>query len=127
MNQIRKLFLIILSSIFFAGCATTANVTQSPQKIVFSAKEGYAIALVGAVEYKKLPTCTVPPTTVICHDPAILAQLQKADDVTAVALDSAESAVRTPGIGDSAINFAVVAGKAALDAFTSITSRLRTK
>lgn len=123
----RKLVFIILSCVLFTGCATTSTIGQSPQKIVFSAKEGYAIALVGAVEYKKLPACTTPPTTVICHDPAILAQLQKADDVTAVALDSAESAVRTPGIGDSAINFAVAAGKAALDAFTSITSKLRTK
>lgn len=102
-----------------AGCATP----ESPQQAVFQAKVGYAVALSAAVAYNNLPRCGEPP----CSDPAIVAQLRRADNTAIAALDASEAAVRTPGFGESLVTSAVAAAKAALAAFVSITSSLRSK
>lgn len=113
--------LILVLVLVMAGCAAP----QSPQQSVFQAKSGYAVALTAAVTYKRLPDCTKAPQP--CSDKAVVAQLQKADNVAATALDSAESAVRTPGFGKDVVNSAIAAANAALAAFTSITSTLKVK
>ncbi len=109
-------YLIILLAL--AGCATP----ETPQQAVFAAKSGYATALTAAVAYKALSDCSRAPPP--CSDYAVIVQLRKADDVAAAALDAAESAVRTPGFGESVIASAVGSAKAALAAFLSITSTL---
>lgn len=114
--------LILVLVLVMAGCAAP----QSPQQSVFQAKSGYAVALTAAVTYKKLPPCG-QPVKMPCSDKAVVAQLQKADNVAATALDSAESAVRTPGFGKDVVNSAIAAANAALAAFTSITSTLKVK
>lgn len=126
-----KLLSILVLSTALVGCASTpgtpgATTGQSPATIVFNAKTAYAAALVIGNQYKSLPVCTVPATA-LCHDPAVLSQAQKADNVAFVALNTAESAVRTPQIGATAIDRALSAASAALTAFTSITSQLKVK
>lgn len=117
----RYLASLLLAGVLLAACATP----ESPQQSVFQAKSGYAVALTAAVAYKRLPDCVRAPQP--CHDAKVLAQLQKADTVASTALDSAENAVRTPGFGSSVISSAVAAAQAALSAFTSITTTLRTQ
>lgn len=109
------------------SCASTTGVGQTPSQVVFATRAGYEAALVIAVEYKRLPPCTVPASTPICSDPGIVAQLQQADNVTNIAMSSAVAAVRTPQIGSNAIDKAVATANAALAALTAITSQLRTR
>lgn len=113
--------LILAFALAVAGCASTGNTT--PEQTVFGAKSTYAAALTAAVAYKKLPACaaTAPPP---CSSPAIVAQLQKADNVASSALDAAETAVRTPQIGTTATDRAVSAASAALAAFTALLATL---
>lgn len=113
---------LALAASLVAGCASTPGgsaSTDSPQRVVFAAKSGYATALTAAVAYKRLPGCapTVPQP---CSDAGIVAQLQKADNVAAASLDAAEAAVRTPQIGASAVDRAVATANAALSALTAI-------
>jgi len=115
-----KLLAIALLALL-AGCATP----QSPSESVFQAKTAHAVALRSAVAYRELPPCAKAPQP--CRDPAIVAQLQKADKVADAALDSAENAVRTPGFGQAVISSAITAAQAALAAFVSITDTLRSR
>jgi hypothetical protein len=110
--------LIAVIALAIAGCATP----QSSQQSVFQAKTAYAVALTTAVAYKRLPDCATRPQP--CSDKAVVAQLQKADTVAATALDAAETAVRTPGFGESVIRSSVTAARAGLDAFLSIVNTL---
>jgi hypothetical protein len=121
MKQIARYTAVLLLTLV-VGCASTAT----PQQSVFAAKSGYEVALTAAVAYRALPACTAtvkPP----CNDPAVVAQLQKAQPAARTALDAAESIVRSPSFGDDVVKSAVTAAQAALAAFTSITSKLRTK
>lgn len=114
----RKLITAVFIAVALAACATP----QSPQQAVFETKSGYAVALTAAVSYKRLPLCekTKPP----CSDPKVVAQLQRADNVAASALDAAEQAARTPGFGDSVVASSATAAQAALQAFVAITTNL---
>lgn len=114
---------IVLAGAMF-GCATPIG--QSPQQLVFGAKTAYAVALVVAVEYRELPACGTP-VVLPCHDRALLAQIQKVDNVTAIALDTAESVVRTPSVSDDAKSKAVATANTALAAFKAITANLPKK
>lgn len=114
--------LLIVAALLLSACATP----QSPQQAVFQAKSSYEVALTAAVAYRRLPACAVPVRQP-CSDKAVVAQVQRADKVAFDALGAAESAVRTPGFGDSVISSAVTAAQAALNAFVSITSTLEVK
>lgn len=110
---------IPLSAVLAAALCGCASAPQSPQQGVFQAKAAYAVALQTAVAYKRLPACSAavkPP----CSDPATVAQLQRADNVAAPALDAAEAAVRTPGFGKSLMDTAVASAQAAVAAFVAI-------
>lgn len=124
----RNILFSLAIAVGLVACAstTTSTTDASPATIVFQAKTAYATALVAAVTYKNLPKCASPAVQP-CSDPAIVAQLQKADNVAAVALDTAEAAVRTPAIGTDAISKAVSAGQMALQAFVAISTNLRIK
>lgn len=124
MNSMRHYLLPVLlaASATFVGCSTV-GATATPARAVFTAKTSYAVALNVAVTYKKLPVCaaTVAPP---CSNPAVVAQLQKADNVAATALDAAEAAVRSVDLTDDAKSKAVQAAQAALAALLSITNSL---
>lgn len=119
------LLTVALASLLgFSACSTDPKTTtaQTPAQTVYEAKSGYLVALSAAVAYKRLPACGANPPP--CSRPAVVAQLQKADDVAAGALNAAETAARTPGLSDSTVSASAVAAKAALEAFTSITLSL---
>ena len=117
-----KLIFAALLALALAGCATGG----SPQEVVFQARGAQNVALRAAVEYKRLAPCATPAKQP-CSDKAVVAQLQKADEVADRALAAAESAVRTPGFGDNVIQSAVTAAQAALGAFQSIVSTFWSK
>lgn len=126
--------LILAAAFAIAGCAATTSGTSPPgttttvagataERTVFAAKSAYAVALTAAVAYKRLPVCAATPT-LPCSSPVIVAQLQKADNVAAGALDAAEAAVRTPSIGTTARDTAVGAATAALAALNALVATL---
>lgn len=115
-----------LSVFAIAAALTACAVPQSPQQAVFEAKAGHAAALRTAVAYRELPRCN--PAPMPCHEPATLAQLQKADKVADAALDAAENVVRAPGsFGDNVVSSAVRTAQEALGALVAIVSQLRTR
>lgn len=115
--------LLAALSLGLAGCA---GAPQSPAQAVFQAKTSYSTALTAAVAYKRLPVCREPAVQP-CSDPKIVAQLQKADNVAAGALDAAEAAVRTPGFGSNVLTTAAAAASSALQAFLAVTATLGAK
>lgn len=124
-----KYLITLILSAALAGCATTSGTSppgttttvagDAAARTVFATKSAYAGALAAAVAYKRLPVCATPPA-LPCSKPEIVAQLQKADNVAAGALDAAEAAVRTPSLGTSALDTAVGAASAALAAMNAL-------
>lgn len=139
----RFLAIFALSAALVAGCgslplASTSSVpapvgtvpVASPTAPAFSsaeagramvaARSGYNTAIAAAIVYGKLPACSATQKAP-CHDPALLAQMQKADRTAFDALDAADAILKVPGLGSGAMNTAVAAAQAALAAFTSLT------
>ena len=125
---------LILVSALVGGCAsvtptpgndstTTVLSSASAQRTVFTAKSAYAGLLQVAVTYKELKPCG-PGISQPCSDPAIVAQIQRADNVAAVALDAAEAAVRTPQVGATAQDRAIATANAALAALSALLTNL---
>jgi hypothetical protein len=125
MQHARHVLLILIAA-FLVGGLSACTTPKSPQQAVFQTKSQYEAALTAAVAYKRLPTCG-EPVVQPCKRQTVLVQIQKADDVAAKALDSAENAVRTPGFGDNVAQSAITASRAALDALVAITSSLQVK
>jgi hypothetical protein len=117
-----KLWVVTL--MFVAGCATTGTGT-TPAQTVFSATQKYDIALTAAVTYKNLPPCG--GATPICSDKAVVATLQKADNVAYEALKSAQTVVRSTGQSATAMETAAAWALEAAGAFGRIASSLKTK
>lgn len=105
-----------------AGCATTAPST--PAQTVFAAKSAYAAVLTAAVSYESLPRCSATQPAP-CSSPELVAQLRKADNTAAAALDAAETAVRTPLVGPTAQARAIEAATAALAALQAVVTNLQ--
>jgi hypothetical protein len=74
------------------------------------------------VAYKRLPDCATAKLP--CSDKAVVAQIQKADNVTAAALDAAESVVRSKSFGQNVLDSAITAANSALAAFVALTGGL---
>lgn len=103
---------------------TTAAVNSATaQRAVFAAKSSYAALLQAAVAYKELRPCAAGVLQP-CSDPAIVAQIQKADNVASIALDAAEAAVRTPQVGATAQDRAIATANSALAALSALVSNL---
>ena len=120
----RKILAVLILAIATGlGCATAP---QTPAQSVYAVQGSYAAALQIAVTYKQLPSCAKPAAPVLCSDAAVVAKLQKADDVAYAALTAAQNTVRTPGAGAN-VQTAIVAAQQATAAFASITATLRTK
>lgn len=123
MQHVRLISLAFLFSLLGA-CAGP----QTPQQAVFQTKSAYEVGLTTAVAYKRLPVCQEGASgPQLCSKKTVVTQLQKADDVAAKALDAAENTVRTPGFGESIVQSAVTAARAALDAFVAIVNTLQVK
>lgn len=144
-----KLFAIFaLSAALVAGCGTApvattaappapvsaAPVVLNPTAPAFTdatagqamviARDGYQVAVTAAIAYGKLPTCSATQRAP-CHDPALLAQLQKADTVAYAALDAGDAILRQPGLGSTARDRAITAAQSALAAFTTLTGAIK--
>lgn len=119
---------IVLAVAFaLASCSTAppgTTGTTTPAQSVFAVKSAYAGALSVAVAYKRLPACA-PSAPLLCSSPAIVSQLQKADNTAAAAIDAAEAAARTPIVGTTAAGKALSAAQAALAALVALTSNLK--
>ena len=113
--------LLLAAALAGTGCATAP---QTPAQAVYQVQGTYAAALQIAVTYKQLPTCAQPARPALCSQPAVVTQLQKADDVAYAALTAAQNTVRTPGAGAN-LNTALVAAQQAVNAFAAITTTLQ--
>lgn len=116
--------MIAALAVALAGCASGPPAT--PEAAVFAAKSSYEVALTAAVAYKRLPVCSAT-VKMPCSEPALVAQLQKADITASAALDAAETAARTPRVGTTATEKALDAARAALAAFSSLVATLGVK
>lgn len=112
----------------FAVCFVTAC-AQTPQQVVFQAKETYVGAGTVFIAYGSQPRCGSPGAKEppLCSSQAIVDAGKKADNVAVTALDSAETAVRTPGFTESMVTAAAASARAAVDAFVAITTNLKGK
>ncbi len=80
-------------ALLLAGIVSvSACANQSPATVLFDLRAGYDSALAGAVAYKQLPVCPATDNSP-CHDPAVVAQIIKADTAAEAALDAAEDMV----------------------------------
>lgn len=113
--------LIAILAFAVAACTTTPT---TPAQSVYAATGTYVAALDLAVKYKQLPSCGSPTATPLCSDGAVVAKVQKADDVAYAALSQAQVAVRTTGFGTDRVSTAITAANAAIAAFSSITATL---
>lgn len=119
-----KKLILAAALLVFAGCAGNLGPYPKPDTVVYTAKAAYETALTGMVAYAKLPRCTAPAAPRLCSSPPILEQMEKARAASRITIDAAESAVRTPGFGQDAIQTAVTAAEAATKALTAITATL---
>lgn len=121
---------VMFAAVLSLGCASTSVPpgpgTKTPAATVFQVKSNYAAALTAAVAYKRLPTCS-ETVKMPCKDVAIVAQLQKADNVAFAAIDAAETAVRSPAMSQDAMSKAVTVAQSALSALVAITGSLATR
>lgn len=132
-----RIVMLALAASMAAGCASiapvapadptapvvTTDANATAQRRVYTAKASYATLLQAAVVYKELRRCSATVTQP-CSDPAIVAQIQKADNVAVVAMDAAEAAVRTPQVGNTALERALATADSALAALSALLSNL---
>lgn len=121
----KKILIAIALTGVLAACAGAPGDSpgiSSPEQVVYKLHGDYAAALRVAVAYKNLPPC-VTATTPICSEPAIVMQVQRADDLAFEALSTAQRMVRAPPSGgvQRAVNLAIDA----IGAFVAITSKLK--
>lgn len=132
-----RLFVSILFALLLAGCLSgcgaLTNVTSpligvtgavtgpAAQRTVYAVNAAYIAALEVAVSYESKPRCSATVTTA-CSDTAIVTQMRKANATAKAAIDAAETAVRTPSLGDGIIAQAMQAAQIALAAFSALTS-----
>lgn len=115
---------------FLVGCVVAlsacAAVPKSPAQAIFQVEGDYAAALAVAVQYEKLPRCTVPDKQ-ICSKSSVIKKIKKADTIAGDALDAAQKAVRDPSFDKSKADALIVSATNAVSAFARITSDLKVK
>jgi hypothetical protein len=118
-----KKFLSLLPLVFLIACATPQ--TENPGQIVYQIQSGYAVALKTELAYSNLPDCSTGIK--LCSKKDVIRQVQKADDLAWDAIQAAQTAVRTPGFGDSGVTTTIASARALTDAFIGITNTLKIK
>lgn len=118
----KRLLVISLLAVapLFAGCAGQTG-AQTPATVLYQARSLYdAAVLAPSAHYAQLPACPQPDGQP-CHQPEVLAELQKADYAAEVALDAAEEVVKNhPELDASA---ALDAAQSAIEAAQKIAGR----
>lgn len=109
--MIRQIVAVALSLAVLGACA------QTPQQAVYEAKSSYVAT------GKTVLACAAISGSPCASDTG-KAAIKKADTAAFATIDAAETTVRTPGVTDSAISFAVAAVTNAVKAFVEIVSAL---
>lgn len=124
------LALIFAMSLSLTACETMKTVTppapKTPQQAVFLAESQYGVALKVALKYESLPRCGAAAAA-LCSDAAIVAKIRLSQLAARAALDAAESTVRNPVFGVSAMESAVIAATNAVQAFDKVQLALGVK
>ncbi len=115
----KKLFLFL--PILLMACTTP----DSPAQAVYAAEGSYAAALRLELAYSNLPRCFASNSPKICSEVSVIKKVQTADNVAWSAIKNAQTAVRTPGYGDSKITTAVASAVALTNSFVEITNQLK--
>lgn len=118
-------FLIL--SLASCGSVTAPPVPKTPAQVVFETKAAEGAALAVFIQYKALPSCSIPMHPPLCSDAALVVKVQQADVVAAKAIDTAETAVRTPGFGSDTVATMVAAAQAAVGYLVTSTNSLKVK
>jgi len=126
----RKFWFIGISFMLLTACSAinTATTSLTPSamdaanKSAYTAKAGYAAALVVAAQYVKLPRCEKPSAPALCSKQAVVDQIRKADLAADAATQAAENAVRTLGTDPMIVTAAVEAATQSVTALTTITN-----
>lgn len=123
----KTLALILALSIGGCSSLTAPPAPKSPAQVVFETKAAEGAALAIFIQYKALPSCSTPVHPPLCSDAALVTKVQQADVVAAKAIDTAETAVRTPGFGTDTIATMLTAAQAAVSVLVSTTTTLKVK
>lgn len=118
-------FLILSLASCSTPVVTPPPVPKTPAQVVFETKAAEGAALSIFIRYKALPSCAPANHPPICSDAALVTKVQQADVVAAKAIDTAETAVRTPGFGSDTISTLLSAATAAVGYLTSSTNSLK--
>lgn len=100
----RPILIVAAMAALVTACGGSAPSAQSD---VFAAKTAYGAALTVAVAYNGLPRCGAPTSPPLCSQASVVLQLRKADQVASLAIDQAETVVRSPSSSASMIAAAV--------------------
>jgi len=125
-----SIVLMAAMSLSLTACETIKTVTppapKTPQQAVFLAEGQYGVALKVALSYESLPRCggAVPK---LCSDKVVVEKLRLSQLAARAALDAAESTVRNPVFGKSAMESAVLAATNAVTAFDKVQATLGVK
>ena len=115
--------------LLISGCSSVSVQTPPAPKTaaqtIFETKAAEGAALAIFIRYKALPSCAPANHPPICSDAALVAKVQQADVVAAKAIDTAETAVRTPGFGADTISTLLASAQAAVGYLTSSTQALK--
>lgn len=118
-----RVFLSSLCLMALMSCTTPQTAAQS----VYLIQSDYAAALKVELAYSKLPRCGKPTSPRVCSDFAVIKKAQKADDLSWIAIQKAQTAVRTPGFGANKTVTYVESARAITNSFVDITNALEVK
>jgi hypothetical protein len=108
-----------------SGGTTTTGPSAQAQIDVYKLQRDYNAGLIIAVAYKNLPDCAVAGHPILCSQDSVIKQLQDADDIAAPSLLAAQNTVRAKGATNA--QTALIAAQEAVNALTTITSKLTVK
>ena len=117
-----KRLILALPILFLVACSVVPS-PKTPSQSVAEADGVFQSALVIAAKYASLPRCTVPKTDTVCSDAGVVDTMYKVAKSGDAALDGAWATVRTPGVSQSAVTFAVTAAVNAASALDSIVNQ----
>ncbi len=100
---------------------------DTPAQDVYAAESTYAGALRLELAYSDLPRCGKPSSPPLCSDQKVLKSVRTADDAAWEAIQQAQTAVRTPGYGDSKVTTVVASAQALTKAFVGVANQLKLK
>lgn len=126
------LYIVLVSAslALIPGCTSPPVTPKTPAQTVYMIQGDYAAALAVAVQYKRLPECTLSqPSGTLCSRPQTVKQLQDADDLAFSTLQAAQGFVRMKPTDTSAdkTTQAISIAQSAVAALVALTNTLTVK